>query len=565
MATTRKVVVINPIAHKTSDTIQTEFKKKRVCAYARVSTDQEDQIHSYHAQIHEYTKSINENPDWEFQGMYADEGLSGTSTKKRLQFLKMIEDAKAGKIDLILTKSISRFARNTVDSLTIIRELRNNGVEVFFEKENISSSDSKIDFMLTIFSSIAQEESRNISENIKWGYRKRFKQGKAIVNTSRLLGYDKDENGQLVINPKQAETVKMIFNLFVSGISLNAISKHLIENEIPNGTGVVKWAPPNIKIILSNEKYAGDVILQKTVTIDYLSQRSTKNTGQAPMYHIIDNHEPIIPKPMFMLVQNMLKELTNCSDTSRYGHRFPLSGMVYCPWCLHKMNRRHYAIKNTTRKIVLSCKAGYRTTNPCKHDPIDTDALEQVSSEVLRTLNIKHPQVMKQVIQHLTPNMDTEGITNTINHYSDLIELAESDLRDILELRGVQGTSSDDFHFRKLYDNKKMRLLELREKRKELETRLVGNHTNESRLRQLIAFLEDKDYALSQEILESVIKKIIVVSPTEVVLIKSNTQLHEGFESMIASLIKAAPAYVGKTIYGRETIYWRVVEVELAS
>ena len=188
--------------------------KKRVCAYARVSTDSTDQLHSYQAQISEFTKKIKANDKWEFIKMYADEGLSGTSMKKRTAFLNMIADAKAGKIDLIITKSLSRFARNTVDCLTVIRELRVIDVDVFFEKENIYSSDTKIDFMLTIFSSIAQEEARNISENVKWGFRKRFKEGKVHINTNRFLGYDKDDDGNIIINKKQAKTIKIIFNMF---------------------------------------------------------------------------------------------------------------------------------------------------------------------------------------------------------------------------------------------------------------------------------------------------------------------------------------------------------------
>lgn len=257
MLNPRKVTVIQPSANLPAFQSKTGMQKKRVCAYARVSTDQEDQINSYKAQIHEYTKHINDNPEWIFQGMYADEGLSGTSIKKRVQFLNMIDDARHGKIDLILTKSMSRFARNTVDSLTIIRELRNLGVEVFFEKENLYSSDSKVDFMLTIFSSIAQEESRNISENIKWGYRKRFKEGIVHINTNRFLGYDKDENGNIVINSQEAKTVKMIFNLYIAGYSTREIAEHLTHNNIVNGRGVVLWKPATITSILTNEKYSG--------------------------------------------------------------------------------------------------------------------------------------------------------------------------------------------------------------------------------------------------------------------------------------------------------------------
>lgn len=299
----KKVIVINPTIINHDAKNNEEIPKKRVCAYARVSTDQEDQINSYNAQIKEYTERIKANPNWKFVGMYADEGISGTSMKKRLSFLEMIDDAKAGNIDLILTKSLSRFSRNTVDSLTIIRELREINVEVFFEKENLSSLDTKIDFMLTIFSSIAQEEARNISENVKWGIRKRFQEGKVKINTKRFLGYDKDDSGNLIINESEANTIRMIFNLYVAGKSYKEICEILISEKLTNGRGLVKWNPSAIKNILENEKYMGDVILQKTVVLDYLSHKSVTNNNNVPKYHIIDNHPAIVSKELFKLAR----------------------------------------------------------------------------------------------------------------------------------------------------------------------------------------------------------------------------------------------------------------------
>ncbi|HBO66872.1 MAG TPA: recombinase family protein, partial [Acholeplasmataceae bacterium] len=316
----RKVIRIDatPILHANHPSIIK--RKKRVCAYARVSTDTEDQINSYNAQISEYTSQIKENNDWEFVNMYADEGISGTSTKKRVNFLRMIDDAKAGKIDLILVKSLSRFARNTVDCLSIIQELRTINVEVFFEKENISSSDSKVDFMMTIFSSIAQEEARNISENVKWGIRKRYKDGNIRINTSRFLGYDKDEKGKIVINSDEAKIVKMIFNLYLSGMSYREISTLLVENNIKNGRNEIIWHPANIMHILKNEKYCGDVLLQKRVTLDYLTHKSVINKGQAPQYYIENNHEPIISRELFQVVQQTLKNRSKNNESSRYGN-----------------------------------------------------------------------------------------------------------------------------------------------------------------------------------------------------------------------------------------------------
>ena len=203
------------------------YKKRRVAAYARVSTDHEEQQSSYEAQVDYYTNYINVREDWEFVSVYADEGITGCNTKKRDGFNKMVEDALSGAIDLIITKSVSRFARNTVDSLTTIRKLKENRVECYFEKENIWTFDSKGELLLTIMSSLAQEESRSISENCTWGQRKRFADGKVTVPFKRFLGYDRGEDGNLVINEEQAETVRRIYGLFLQGRSPHAIAKLL--------------------------------------------------------------------------------------------------------------------------------------------------------------------------------------------------------------------------------------------------------------------------------------------------------------------------------------------------
>lgn len=214
---------INPLTHLSKVAVQ----KRRVAGYARVSTDSDEQFTSYEAQVDYYTQYIKRNPEWEFVKVYTDEGISGTNTKHRIGFNEMIADAMSGKIDLIVTKSVSRFARNTVDSLVTIRKLKEKGVEVYFEKENIYTFDGKGELLLTIMSSLAQEESRSISENVTWGQRKRFADGKVSVAYSRFLGYDKGPDGRMVINPAEAETVKKIYRLFLEGMTPYGISRQL--------------------------------------------------------------------------------------------------------------------------------------------------------------------------------------------------------------------------------------------------------------------------------------------------------------------------------------------------
>ena len=269
------------------------------CSYALVSTDHDDQFSSYEAQIDYYTNYIKGRDDWEYVNVYTDEGITGTSTKRREGFKQMISDALDGKIDLIVTKSVSRFARNTVDSLTTIRQLKEAGVEVYFEKENIWTFDGKGELLLTIMSSLAQEESRSISENCTWGQRKRFADGKITVPFQRFLGYDRGPDGNLVVNPEQAVIVKSSYSMFLQGMSYHGIAKKLTADVIPTPGGKEKWSISTVKSILSNEKYKGDALLQKSYTVDFLTKKTKVNEGEIPQYYVEDNHEAIIDPEVF--------------------------------------------------------------------------------------------------------------------------------------------------------------------------------------------------------------------------------------------------------------------------
>ncbi len=278
---------------------ETLAPKRKVAAYARVSTGHEDQQTSYAAQIHYYTNYIKSRPDWEFAGMYSDEGLSGTSIQNRDGFRRMIRAAMAGKIDLILTKSVSRFARNTVDSLTVIRQLKERGVECYFEKENIWTLDSKGELLITIMSSMAQEESRSISENTRWGMRKSFQNGKAFVPFKHFLGYDRGPGGEWVVNPEQAEVVRQIYDWFLQGQTFYAIAARLTEAQIPTPCGKQRWSAVTVKNILQNEKYRGDALLQKRYSRDFLNKKMLPNHGEVPQYYIKNCHEAIIAPAIF--------------------------------------------------------------------------------------------------------------------------------------------------------------------------------------------------------------------------------------------------------------------------
>lgn len=280
---------------------------KRVAAYCRVSTDEDAQATSFDLQVQHYTEYIGAHDNWILAGIYADEGISGTQVKHREQFRRMIEDCEAGNIDMIITKSISRFARNTVDCLTTIRKLKalKSPVEIYFEKERLSSLDEKTDMVLNLMASIAQEESRSISANIRWAIRNRMKNGTQKIQTSGLLGYDTDEDGNMVIVTQEAEIVRTIYKSFVQGVHPGLIAVRL------NGLGLKtvygnNWSSSSVRKILRNEKYCGDVLMQKTITIDYLSHTSKINEGEADQYYIANHHDPIVSREIWDKAQELL-------------------------------------------------------------------------------------------------------------------------------------------------------------------------------------------------------------------------------------------------------------------
>ena len=311
MAVSRNVTVIPAIKRVGNNKTSESKPKIRVAAYCRVSTDSEEQASSYEIQIEHYTNYIKKNKEWELAGIFADDGITGTNTKKREEFNRMIEECMAGKIDMIITKSISRFARNTLDCLKYIRQLKDKNIAVFFEKENINTMDSKGEIMLTIMASLAQQESQSLSQNVKLGIQYRYQQGEVQVNHKRFLGYTKDENKQLVIDPEGAEVVKRIYREYLEGASLLQISRGLEADGILTAAGKAKWRPETLKKILQNEKYIGDALLQKTYTVDFLSKKRVKNNGIVPQYYVENSHEPIIPRELFMQVQEEMVRRAN--------------------------------------------------------------------------------------------------------------------------------------------------------------------------------------------------------------------------------------------------------------
>lgn len=337
-------------------------RRRKVAGYARVSTDSDEQENSYEAQVDYFTEYIQGRDDWEFMGIYTDEGITGTSTKHREGFNEMIADALSGKIDLIVTKSVSRFARNTVDSLTVIRQLKDHGVEVYFQKENIYTFDGKGELMLTIMSSLAQEESRSISENVTWGIRKSFADGKVMMPYGSFLGYRKGENGQPEIVPEEAEVVRTIYQRFLNGFTPHQIARSLTEAGIPTPRGRKVWSESTVLSILQNERYKGDAILQKSFCTDFLTKRFKKNEGEVPQYYVKNSHPAIVTEEVYELVQLEIEA------RKIYGNRYSGKGLfasrIICGDCGGFFGSKVWHSTDRYRRVIWRCNNKYESGAP---------------------------------------------------------------------------------------------------------------------------------------------------------------------------------------------------------
>ena len=387
-----RVIIIPPKPEFQQTTIVT--KQLRVAAYCRVSTKEEEQASSYEAQCEYYTDKIMSNKEWTMAGIFADEGITGTSTKKRTEFLRMIRQCKQKKIDLILTKSIQRFARNTLDCINYTRILRQLGIGVLFEKENINSLPADSEFMITMYGAMAQSESESISGNIRRGRQMHANVGTLKVPCHRLYGYKKDENEKFYIIPEQAEVVREIYERYKNGASLRNLKDWLEENQIKTVLGESKWTTTSIKGILTNEKYCGDVLLQKTFCTDVISKKIVKNIGQMTQYYMPDHHEGIVSKEQYQAVQaemarrGALRSPSKTAVTGRscYTSKYALSDRLVCGECGTLYRRctwtsrgRKYPVWRCTSRLNYGTK--YCHDSPTiKEEPLQNAILAAINS-----------------------------------------------------------------------------------------------------------------------------------------------------------------------------------------
>jgi site-specific DNA recombinase len=515
-----KNITVIPARKRFGNTVAKEkIKKLRVAAYCRVSTETEEQNSSYEVQVAHYTEFIKKNTEWEFAGIFADDGISGTNTKKREEFNRMIDECMEGKIDLVITKSISRFARNTLDCLKYIRQLKEKNISVFFEKENINTMDAKGEVLLTIMASLAQQESQSLSQNVKLGLQYRYQQGKVQVNHKRFMGYTKDEDGNLIIVPGEAKIIKRIYREYLEGKSLAGIGRDLEKDGILTAAGKPKWRPETLKKILSNEKYIGDALLQKTTTVDFLTKKRVKNEGHLPQYYVENSHEAIIPKELFLQAQEELHRRNNIytgTDKNKriYSSKYALSTITFCGDC-GDIYRRTYWNVHGRKEIVWRCVTRIEQgPEICKSRTVkEGDLYDAVMTAINRLL-----AGGDNMIKTLEENIHAVIGDTTEYQISEINTLLEEKQKELISLANK---GKDYEHLADEIDN-------LREKRQTLLVEDASLSGENERINELIEFIRNNKYRTQRYddvLVRKLIQNVTVYDDHFVVCFKSGIEV----------------------------------------
>lgn len=527
-AVPKKVSMI-PAKPQYDRSIKLSEKKLRVAAYCRVSTELEEQESSYEAQVEYYTRKIQETENWKLAGIYADDGKSATNTKKRDDFKAMIKDAESGKIDMILTKSVSRFARNTVDSLLTIRKLKEKNVAVVFEKEGVNTLDGTGEILITILSSLAQEESRNISENTRWGVVRKFEKGKVIVNHNKFMGYTKNENGDLVIVPKEAEIVRLVFRLYLEGYSTGKIAKYLEEQKIKTATGLEKWHDTVVLKMLRNEKYMGDALLQKTYTVDFMTKKKVMNKGIVPQYYVEDDHEAIIPKDLFYRVQEELARRASVNKSavtrkknmkSKYSSEYALTGILLCGECGQEYRRVTWA-RNGKKKIVWRCSN--RLTNGTKYCKdsvtLEEGILNRAVMEAIHRITRNDGNFASALRQNVIRVIGSYGMEQEPDEYDGKIKAKQEEMVSLIAENAAISSYTDEFDER--YRRIAEEISTLKEEQLEARRKKKLAESYDQRLKDMDSFLKQQTYQMPEfdnDLVRRLIANIKVVSADKLLI-----------------------------------------------
>ncbi len=439
------------IPAKSREEIWQSERRLRVAAYCRVSTDQEEQESSYEAQISYYTEKINGNSEWQMAGIFADEGITGTQAKKRPEFLKMIRLCRQGKIDMILTKSLSRFARNTVDSLKYIRDLKALGIAVVFEKENINTLETDTEMMLTIMSCFAQAESESISKNVSWGIRQSFKNGNVPMQYARLLGYRKGDDDKPEIVPEEAEIVKEIYQLYLDGMSLNMIVDRLNEKGLTTKGSNSPYRKEVVQRILTNEKYTGDALLQKTYVTDCITKKTRKNNGELPMYLVKNHHEPIISRADFNRVQEemarrsakrSIADKLGKTEQGKYSAKYALSELLICGECGSHYRRVTWTAKGF-KEIKWRCinRIQYGKKKCHSSPTVEEQALHKAIVSAINEFCEVKDDVAKSLRESITEVLDP-NLNGSVQAAQQRIDELAHNIDELIKLATVPETAA---------------------------------------------------------------------------------------------------------------------------
>ncbi len=506
------------IAANLKTNVKNSIKKiiKRVCAYCRVSTDSEEQQTSYNSQIKYYTDKIKSNPDWEFGGIYADEGISGTQVKKRTEFMRMIEDAMNGKIDIIIAKSISRFARNTLDTLKYVRLLREHNVDVYFEKENIHTLELDSEMFLTLYSAFAQAESESISQNVKMGVRAKMKRGE-FISLANPYGYDWDKATKTIsINEEQAEVVRRIFNWYISGDGSLIIANKLNEMNIPSPKDK-KWIPSTVRNILRNEKYVGDLMSGKSYSLDPISHKRIVNFGERERYYTKDHHIAIISRDVWNKTQEIYNKRSNHflpdgkSHNNKYSTRYAFSSKIQCGICGNNyVRRKNEKRKDGTCKIYWACSRRINY-NYCKDSIFITeDNLKEMFIQIFNSIIEKKHKTRDKLLNAIRETLNNDDTKNKIIKLNSEKEILEKRLSNLIDMK------LDDYDNRDAYVSKEKEINEQLKKItiqiKEYEKITINNKNVSKQLEMVEKILDTKKTIndFDREIFDNLVEKIIV-------------------------------------------------------
>ena len=515
----KKVVRIIAPTITPQETAKNKYRQLRVVAYCRVSTKQEEQLNSYETQRNYYTERINAEPNWTLVAIFADKGITGTSVKNRDEFNKMIKLCKRGKVDMIITKSISRFARNTLDCLKYTRMLKAIGVDVFFEEQGIHSTQPGAEFYITIYGSIAQSESENISANVKFGKAQSAREGNVAFHYKNFLGYRKGEDGKPEIVPEEAETIRFIYESFLAGDSFGGIKAKLEEKGILSPSGTPTWRYSTIQSILTNEKYAGDAIINKTYIEDCISKKVKVNNGERQKFYVENNHPAIIDRMTFARVQEELarrngklkvKQVGTKTEQGKYSSKFALTELLVCGECKTPYRRCTWTVKGK-KKIVWRCisRLDYGKKY-CHESPTVEESVlqEAIMNAIMRTAN-ENAELLKTLKLHIGMGLD---MGESEDESLDLqIKIAEIDAEFKAMLNAISSDTVEAFdeqRAKELMDEKSQlqqqlaSIAERKQKRESTKTRLDEIFTILDGLRNRPMEYDDR---LVRQILECVV------------------------------------------------------------